>query len=84
MLFDFIADFLYGITHRKEIKRMKQSLEEANKPENRNKPRVYHGKNFGYWAEKWYEDGAQAIGGCCRTTPEDIKEAAEFRDRLTK
>lgn len=43
-----------------------------------------NGKNFGYWAEKWYEDGAQAIGGCCRTTPDDIKEAAEFRDRLTK
>lgn len=49
MLFDFIADFIYGITYRKEIKRMKQSLEEANKPENRNKPRVYHGKNFGYF-----------------------------------
>ena len=43
-----------------------------------------NGKSFGCWAEKWYEDGAQAIGGCCRTTPEDIKEAAEFRDRLTK
>lgn len=49
MLFDFIVDFIYGVTHRKEIKRMKQSLEEANKPENRNKPRVYHGRNLGYF-----------------------------------
>lgn len=49
MLFDFFADFIYSVTHRKEIKRMKQSLEEANKPENGNKPRVYHGRNFGYF-----------------------------------
>lgn len=51
MLFDFIADFLYGITQRNEIKRMKQALEEAAKPENRNKPRVYHGRGFGYFID---------------------------------
>ena len=49
MLIVYVLDFIYGVTHREEIKRMKQSLEEANKPENRNKPRVYHGKNFGYF-----------------------------------
>lgn len=49
MLIVYVLDFIYGVTHRKEIKRMKQSLEEANKPENRNKPRVYHGRNFGYF-----------------------------------
>ena len=43
-----------------------------------------NGKSFGCWAEKWYEDGASVIGGCCRTTPEDIKEVSAFRDRLMK
>lgn len=43
---------------------------------------IKDGKTFGYWAEKWYSDGATAIGGCCRTTPEDIKEVADFRDKL--
>ncbi len=43
-----------------------------------------NGKSFGCWAEKWYEDGASAIGGCCRTTPDDIKEVAAFRDKLMK
>lgn len=49
MLFDFIVDFIYSITHRKEIKRYKQALDEAAKPENRNKPRVYYGRGFGYF-----------------------------------
>lgn len=47
MLIVYMLDFIYSITHRKELKLMKQSLEKANKPENRNKPRVYRGKNFG-------------------------------------
>lgn len=28
--------------------------------------------------EAWYENGARLIGGCCRTTPEDIKKIAEL------
>ncbi|WP_349667613.1 homocysteine S-methyltransferase [Lacrimispora sp.] len=29
---------------------------------------------YGQWAARWYEAGAGLIGGCCRTTPEDIHE----------
>ncbi|MCY7532734.1 homocysteine S-methyltransferase [Bacillus altitudinis] len=29
---------------------------------------------FGECAQQWYKDGAQIIGGCCRTTPEDITD----------
>ncbi|MEQ8199147.1 MAG: homocysteine S-methyltransferase [Clostridiaceae bacterium] len=36
------------------------------------------GKCHGSNAKGWYEDGASLIGGCCRTTPEDIKEIAEW------
>jgi len=31
---------------------------------------------FGEEARQWYADGAQIIGGCCRTTPEDIRAIA--------
>ena len=51
MLFDFIVNFMYSITHREEIKRYKQELEEAAKPENRHKPRVYYGRGFGYFVD---------------------------------
>lgn len=30
-------------------------------------------ESFGCGARSWYELGARLIGGCCRTTPEDIK-----------
>ena len=29
---------------------------------------------FGECAHQWYKDGARIIGGCCRTTPEDITD----------
>lgn len=29
--------------------------------------------NFGIMAAEWFRAGAQAVGGCCRTTPEHIK-----------
>lgn len=29
-------------------------------------------------AKGWFNDGAQLIGGCCRTTPEDIKAIAKW------
>ncbi|MCI1931157.1 MAG: homocysteine S-methyltransferase [Clostridia bacterium] len=32
------------------------------------------GMTYGMWAEKWYKAGATLIGGCCRTTPENIRE----------
>lgn len=38
----------------------------------------WHGEtsceSFGLQAKDWYEHGARLIGGCCRTTPEHIKE----------
>lgn len=33
-------------------------------------------ESFGEEAKQWYQAGARMIGGCCRTTPEDIKEIA--------
>jgi homocysteine S-methyltransferase len=34
--------------------------------------------SFGEQAREWYEDGARLIGGCCRTTPEDIRVIASW------
>lgn len=33
---------------------------------------------FGMQAHEWYENGARIIGGCCRTTPEHIREIAQW------
>lgn len=30
-------------------------------------------------AAKWYNDGARVIGGCCRTTPKDIRRISDLR-----
>jgi homocysteine S-methyltransferase len=35
-------------------------------------------KSFGAEAKAWYEAGARMIGGCCRTTPEDIRMIANW------
>jgi len=35
-------------------------------------------ESFGEEARKWYEAGARLIGGCCRTTPEDIRVIASW------
>lgn len=32
------------------------------------------GKTYGDWAKDWKNAGATIIGGCCRTTPQNIKE----------
>jgi homocysteine S-methyltransferase len=34
---------------------------------------------FGEMARAWYQAGARLIGGCCRTTPGDIRAIAEWR-----
>ena len=36
------------------------------------------GKTFSSNAKDWFENGAKLIGGCCRTTPEDIKSIAAW------
>lgn len=42
----------------------------------------WHGKTsdkcFCESCKSWYEDGARLIGGCCRTTPKDIKSIADW------
>jgi homocysteine S-methyltransferase len=35
-------------------------------------------ESFGEEARKWHEAGARLIGGCCRTTPEDISVIASW------
>jgi len=37
--------------------------------------------SFGEQARKWYTAGARMIGGCCRTTPEDIRVIAGWARR---
>jgi homocysteine S-methyltransferase len=37
---------------------------------------VFH--SFGQEAREWYNAGARLIGGCCRTTPEDISVIASW------
>jgi homocysteine S-methyltransferase len=40
--------------------------------------KVWHGSKeqitYGEWAKDWYQAGASIIGGCCRTTPNDINQ----------
>lgn len=40
------------------------------------------GPSYGEYARKWFEQGAQLIGGCCRTTPQDIREIATWARAL--
>jgi len=35
-------------------------------------------ESFGEEAKEWYNAGARLIGGCCRTTPEDIRVIASW------
>ncbi len=46
--------------------------------------KTWHGTDHHYacFVKDWYEAGARLIGGCCRTTPEDIRHVAEFRKKL--
>ena len=43
--------------------------------------KTWHGAanctNFGQQAAIWYQDGAQIVGGCCRTTPNHIRDIAD-------
>jgi homocysteine S-methyltransferase len=43
--------------------------------------RSWHGPasidNYAQWAAEWYSAGAQAVGGCCRTTPAHIRVVHE-------
>jgi homocysteine S-methyltransferase len=37
---------------------------------------------FGAFAREWFAAGARLIGGCCRTTPEDIREVTALRSAI--
>ena len=39
-------------------------------------------ESFGEQARYWYKAGARLIGGCCRTTPEDIRVIARWARNL--
>lgn len=38
--------------------------------------------SFGEQARQWYDAGARLLGGCCRTTPEDIRVIASWARSL--
>lgn len=38
---------------------------------------------FAEMAKRWFADGAWLIGGCCRTTPEDIRAIANWRNSIS-
>lgn len=38
--------------------------------------------SYGERARNWYDQGARIIGGCCRTTPEDIRAIAAWARKL--
>lgn len=40
------------------------------------------GETFGSSAKHWYQCGANLIGGCCRTSPNDIKAIADWAREL--
>lgn len=44
--------------------------------------KTWHGDSsscsYGCNAKNWFDKGAKLIGGCCRTTPEDIKSIAKW------
>lgn len=39
--------------------------------------------SFYSYVKEWYDEGARLIGGCCRTTPDDINGIATLRDVLS-
>lgn len=48
--------------------------------------KTWHGSEVPYhgYVRQWYEAGARLIGGCCRTTPDDIRGIAALRQHLLK
>ncbi len=48
--------------------------------------KTWHGSPTPYhdFVRRWYEAGARLIGGCCRTTPDDIRGIAAFRAGLQR
>ena len=38
--------------------------------------------SYGERAHSWYKQGARIVGGCCRTTPEDIREISAWARSL--
>lgn len=46
---------------------------------------TWHGETssqeFGLQSKEWYENGAQILGGCCRTTPAHIKEIKSWANK---
>lgn len=48
--------------------------------------KVWHGScdahSYSEMAKEWYKNGAKIIGGCCRTTPEDIENIKKWVEKL--
>ncbi|WP_184545773.1 homocysteine S-methyltransferase [Mucilaginibacter sp. FT3.2] len=42
-------------------------------------PAGAHNSHFAHDAQTWFSAGAKIIGGCCRTTPEDIRQLQQLK-----
>jgi homocysteine S-methyltransferase len=51
---------------------------ESYNPANMNWNNDPYSKSFGEEAKLWFEAGARLIGGCCRTSPDDIRSIADW------
>ncbi len=50
------------------------------------KTKTWHGNGVSYtdYVKDWHRAGATLIGGCCRTSPKDIRAIAAYRKNLRK
>lgn len=50
--------------------------------------KTWHGStthaSFGESSQAWYKKGAKIIGGCCRTTPDDIRQIVTWARQMEK
>jgi len=51
---------------------------ESYDPSNKSWHGHHHVTTYSQAAKRWQENGAKLIGGCCRTSPEDIEEIAQW------
>lgn len=54
---------------------------ETYDPNNKTWTHAHQNENFNLLSKKWFTKGARLIGGCCRTSPEDINQIKEWASK---